>query len=102
MDKTPYLGLNLPAPEDYADIAVLNEDLRVIDRAMQATGDIDCGTFEEGGLEAHSGAAYAHGGLLVDGNAAAPSATGDTLAEHEVDPQAHANIQLDGNNTSEV
>lgn len=62
--------------------------------------NFDCGYFEdEMLLLAHMTGEDVHDNLLVDGNVAMASETGDTLAEHEVDSTAHSNIVLDGNET---
>lgn len=63
-----------------------------------ASGDIDCGTFDDAdALSLHESSQAAHPVMLVDGNAVEVSAAAETLEEHIADPLAHQNIHLDGN-----
>lgn len=95
--------LKKPAPEDFYNIADFNENADLIDAALAQKADkddvldIDCGVWDVGPVAAHNASAAAHQNLRIDGNAAAPSETGDTLVEHETDPGAHQNMIVDGN-----
>lgn len=53
--------------------------------------------FDEAALVArHNADAAAHDEMVIDGNAI-PASGGETLAEHEVNPDAHRNLNIDGN-----
>ena len=53
--------------------------------------------FDEAALVArHNADAAAHDEMVIDGNAI-PASGGETLAEHEVNPDAHRNLSIDGN-----
>ena len=63
-------------------------------------GDIDCGYFDEAAADPvalHDQSPTVHMRMAVDGNTAAPADTSATLEEHVVNPLAHQNIDLDGN-----
>lgn len=50
-------------------------------------------------VEIHNSTAYTHTDLNVDGNVDTLSSGDQTLEEHEVNPQAHQNLYVDGNAT---
>lgn len=62
MDSTAHLGLHLPAQNDYADIAVLNENFEKIDAAMAAARSAEeydpAGTYAVGAYCTHEGKLY--------------------------------------------
>lgn len=82
-----------------ADRDLGNVDAEVFAQLVAAAeSNIDCGLFDElAAVAAHDGTPDAHAAMLVDGNAAAPVGTAETLEEHMIDPAAHQNIVLDGN-----
>lgn len=82
-----------------ADRDLGNVDAEVFAQLVAAAeSNIDCGLFDElAAVAAHDGTPDAHAAMRVDGNAAAPVGTAETLEEHMIDPAAHQNIVLDGN-----
>ena len=50
-------------------------------------------------VAAHNVDPLAHTNLLVDGNNFEPADSSQTLEEHIANPQAHQNLKIDGNNT---
>lgn len=62
MDSTANLGLHLPAQNDYADIAVLNENFEEIDAAIAAARSAEeydpAGTYAVGSYCTHEGKLY--------------------------------------------
>lgn len=83
----------------YADNAVLITNTSTGQKYFWGmdSGGLFLQKFDETALVArHNEDTAAHEKMVVDGNAI-PASGGDTLAEHEVNPEAHRNLNIDGN-----
>ena len=93
--------LKKPAPEDFADIADINNNMDIIDGALMTlqTGlqNIDCGVWDTDPVAEHNATAMSHANLLVDGNNTAAVDASSSLEEHMANPMAHQNLVIDGN-----
>lgn len=83
----------------YIDNAVLITDSSTGDKYFLGIdgGGLFLEKVDEAALVArHNADAAAHDEMVIDGNAI-PASSGETLAEHEVNPDAHRNLSIDGN-----
>lgn len=83
----------------YIDNAVLITDTSTGQKYFWGmdSGGLFLQKFDETALVArHNADAAAHDEMVIDGNAI-PASGGETLAEHEVNPDAHRNLNIDGN-----
>ena len=83
----------------YVDNAVLITDSSTGEKYFWGvdSGGLFFQLFDEAALVArHNADAAAHDEMVVDGNTLSASG-GETLAEHEVNPDAHRNLSIDGN-----
>ena len=83
----------------YVDNAVLITDSSTGDKYFFGidSGGLFFEKLDEAALVArHNADAAAHDEMVIDGNAI-PASGGETLAEHEVNPDAHRNLNIDGN-----
>lgn len=122
MEKTKNYNLNKPAPDDFYDVNDFNDNADLIDTELKhhenslaskadlvngkvpesqlpvLSDDIDCGSWEETPVMLHAASPNAHQNLNIDGNAGATSGLDEELATHLINPDAHQNLNVDGNN----
>lgn len=118
-EYTVNYNLTKPLESEFYDIGGFNRNNDKIDELIKALNDqkisadnsgklpagclpsvIDCGYFtEETPVVKHNESSNAHTAMIIDGNveAAAGTSTDEELHAHEIDPNAHPNLHIDGN-----
>ena len=62
--------------------------------------DIDCGNWDLNPVDIHSDDALVHLNMIVDGNNTVNTDISQTLEQHINNPNAHQNLNIDGNNNA--